>query len=219
MQEIIEINIEELNNDIKFHIGDKLYFSPMDGTPFYNYMGVITAIHETLLTIDSQLFYEKIPFNIIGKNIRVNLNQTWRKDIPIGKGTINRRAFLQTKKDDWKIDRLLTNDNSVLISSDIKLSDDEKKFIEFGFRPLSMDDKWFLFWENNILHGIRSWTGIEMFRCFFEKEDIQWRVDKIQTNDEFCNELKLTTEGMRNLIELLIKGQLTLREKLNFDES
>jgi hypothetical protein len=36
--------------------------------------------------------------------------------------------------------------------------------IKNGFIPQQMEDKWFIFFENNFLHFHRSWTGVEIFQ-------------------------------------------------------
>lgn len=40
-----------------------------------------------------------------------------------------------------------------------------------GFIPTVMEQKWFVFVENDIIHICRSWTGFEIYKAEFVKKD------------------------------------------------
>lgn len=40
--------------------------------------------------------------------------------------------------------------------------------LQLGFLPDDMDDKWFIYWENDILYFHRSWTGFAIYVVSFE---------------------------------------------------
>lgn len=40
-----------------------------------------------------------------------------------------------------------------------------------GFIPVDQDQKWFLYFEDNILHIHRSWTGLKMYEVLFDDDD------------------------------------------------
>ncbi|WP_203294398.1 hypothetical protein [Maricaulis parjimensis] len=42
--------------------------------------------------------------------------------------------------------------------------------IRQGFLPGQMEDKWFIFFENNVLHFYRSWTGVGVFKVEFQSD-------------------------------------------------
>lgn len=46
---------------------------------------------------------------------------------------------------------------------------DEMTWIRAGLAPLSMDDRWFLYWQGRTLHCLRSWTGFCVFEVRFEE--------------------------------------------------
>lgn len=55
-----------------------------------------------------------------------------------------------------------------------RLTDAEMKQIRRGFIPEQMEDKWFIFWRNNVLSFHRSWTGHCMYQVTFEKDLKGW---------------------------------------------
>jgi hypothetical protein len=40
--------------------------------------------------------------------------------------------------------------------------------LQLGFLPDDMDDKWFIYWQNNTLYFHRSWTGFAIYEVSFE---------------------------------------------------
>jgi len=56
-----------------------------------------------------------------------------------------------------------------LIRADRRFSPKEIRQIKPGFRPESMDDKWFIFFEQDRLYIHRSWTGFCIYVVHFEK--------------------------------------------------
>jgi hypothetical protein len=40
-----------------------------------------------------------------------------------------------------------------------------------GLLPQDMDDKWFIYCQNNVLHFHRSWTGHEIYQLGFDTSD------------------------------------------------
>lgn len=51
-----------------------------------------------------------------------------------------------------------------------------------GFMPTSQDDKWFIFYEDGVLHCHRSWTGICIFRVHFKPCDSDWQAWQVEIN-------------------------------------
>ena len=55
-----------------------------------------------------------------------------------------------------------------------------------GFKPLSMDDKWFFFAEDGIVHMHRSWTGEEIFSFQIRPhDDGSGEVRDLRVNDAY----------------------------------
>jgi hypothetical protein len=213
MKEIIEFKIKENDFTQQLQSGDKLYFSPAVSTGLFNHIGIIKDKVVERCVVESQLFYENVSYNYIGQATQVNIYRKFKREEAISTGSIVSRYFEQVEKGDWKIEQELSEDNSKSITANILLSEKEKSFIEFGLKPLSMDDKWFLYFTNTKLHGIRSWTGQEVFQCHFEARDTQWVINKIQISDDW-NE---TIEVKKSIIESLIKARLTVMKNLDLD--
>jgi hypothetical protein len=53
---------------------------------------------------------------------------------------------------------------------DRTFSKDEAALLKLGFLPQEMQDKWFIYFENNVLHFHRSWTGYCIYQVSFTQE-------------------------------------------------
>jgi hypothetical protein len=53
------------------------------------------------------------------------------------------------------------------IAPNLALSFTEEQYrrLQKGFVPTAMEDKWFIYCENDCLHFHRSWTGLELYRA------------------------------------------------------
>jgi len=53
------------------------------------------------------------------------------------------------------------------IAPDLDLSFSEEQYIKLkkGFIPKAMEDKWFIYFENDCLYFHRSWTGLGIYRA------------------------------------------------------
>ena len=52
-----------------------------------------------------------------------------------------------------------------------RFDQDEYKKFECGHMPHDMDDKWFIYMENMVVHCLRSWTRFELYRFHIKKRD------------------------------------------------
>jgi hypothetical protein len=99
------------------------------------------------------------------------------------------------------------------ISLDRKFSEDEFNQISFGLIPQAMEDKWFIFLEDNSLYFHRSWTGECIYQATFCKENDQYFLKEVWvcrdqekyqfTSDSYDEQLLLF------LIENLLLGKDT----------
>lgn len=50
-----------------------------------------------------------------------------------------------------------------------------------GSIPQEMEDKWFIYQEGNGIHFHRSWTGLQVWKCYFRPLDSgnQWQIYKV----------------------------------------
>lgn len=51
-----------------------------------------------------------------------------------------------------------------------------------GFVPAAMEEKWFIFYEDGMLHCHRSWTGICIFRVHFKPCGDAWQAWQVEIN-------------------------------------
>jgi hypothetical protein len=71
-------------------------------------------------------------------------------------------------RDDWKLHKMPKA--HVTIPVNRHFSAGEMENIKLGFRPDSIDDHWFIFYEKDRLYIHRSWTGYCIFIVqFFNK--------------------------------------------------
>lgn len=70
----------------------------------------------------------------------------------------------------------------ISIALDRLFSKDESALLKLGFLPREMDDKWFIYFENNTLHFHRSWTGVCIYQVFFKQEGDALRMTQAIVN-------------------------------------
>ncbi|MGU5711888.1 NUDIX hydrolase [Aeromonas caviae] len=61
-------------------------------------------------------------------------------------------------------------------------SPSEMAAIVCGSLPRSQDEKWFIFYEDGVLHCHRSWTGICIYRVHFQPTATGWRARQVEIN-------------------------------------
>lgn len=81
------------------------------------------------------------------------------------------------KKTDWKT--LDMPKETASFSLDISLTESEFSALKSGHIPCEMEDKWFVYFENNILYIHRSWTGICIYKVQFSADG---RIEKVVVN-------------------------------------
>lgn len=80
-------------------------------------------------------------------------------------------------KSDWKT--LDMPEKTASFSIDISLTEGEFSALQNGHIPCEMEDKWFEYFENNILYIHRSWTGICIYKVQFSTDR---RVEEVVVN-------------------------------------
>lgn len=86
------------------------------------------------------------------------------------------------RPDDWNRSPLPAEQR--LVPWGRKFSENEMASIRMGFKPLEMEDKWFIYFENGILHCHRSWTGMCIFEVRFEKQGDGWSATEFRVNND-----------------------------------
>ena len=80
----------------------------------------------------------------------------------------------------WK-NKLMT-DKIITVKMDRLFSPEEMKNIENGAIPEEMEDKWFLYMEDNILYFHRSWTGTCLYIARFKQEGDSFKLYEADIN-------------------------------------
>jgi len=78
--------------------------------------------------------------------------------------------------------------------------------ISRGFIPESMDDKWFVFYEDSTLFIHRSWTGLLMYRVQFDQSQDGVHVARAEIRDEYRGH-DIHLKALPWVIRALILGQ------------
>jgi hypothetical protein len=82
-----------------------------------------------------------------------------------------------------------------------------------GCLPKDQGDKWFIFFDGDVLHAHRSWSGFEIYRADFVAAAGGWRVLRllVESDEERCsiNPADEAAPMFEELVDLLVAGQLT----------
>lgn len=70
----------------------------------------------------------------------------------------------------------------ITLPLETRYSPQEMATIIRGCLPESQDDKWFVFYEDGVLHCHRSWTGICIFRVHFKPSEGAWQAWQVEIN-------------------------------------
>lgn len=66
-----------------------------------------------------------------------------------------------------------------------RFSPEETQVLVRGVRPREMEDHWFIFAEDGVLHLYRSWTGYELFKIRLRRSaDGGPEIAEVMVNDE-----------------------------------
>ena len=84
------------------------------------------------------------------------------------------------EKADWQTSPLSSKRAAVKLNK--IFSAEESKAIQKGLIPKEMEDKWFIYWENNTLFFHRSWTGTCIYIVHFLPEGNNFRMVSADVN-------------------------------------
>ncbi|MGY3777431.1 hypothetical protein [Isobaculum melis] len=65
------------------------------------------------------------------------------------------------QKSAWKVKEM--SNETRLIPINMRITEEEFHCLKLGVKPKDMDDRWFIYFENNQLYFHRSWTGSCIF--------------------------------------------------------
>jgi hypothetical protein len=83
-------------------------------------------------------------------------------------------------RDEWKLHKMPKSHATIRVSRRFSAREMEK--INLGFCPADMDDRWFIFYEEDRLYIHRSWTGYCTYIVRFENDGRDYVACEVQTN-------------------------------------
>lgn len=83
-------------------------------------------------------------------------------------------------KADWRIKKLPSKRTSIAL--DRRFAPHEIQHIKAGLIPEEMEDKWFIYWQDDTLFFHRSWTGFCVYMVHFVKDGDCYRMRKAELN-------------------------------------
>lgn len=117
------------------------------------------------------------------------------------------------KRDSWKIEEMPDDVVSIYYDKEFTLEEFDK--IKRGFIPKSMEDKWFIFFESDVLYFHRSWTGRCIYSVHFITENDKVRIKKIYVNNDKTQYQK-GNDTSYNLREIdFLFNNVVLKKKVN----
>ncbi len=88
----------------------------------------------------------------------------------------------------------------IILSLDRLFSQAEIDLIKLGFAPREMQDKWFIYFENDVLYFHRSWTGY----CIYQVALMGLRITQaiVNRNPQQYKETR-NERDLQNIVELI----------------
>lgn len=80
--------------------------------------------------------------------------------------------------------------SSAQIECNIILTPDEFKTLSMRHAPEEMEDRWFMYCDDDVINYYRSWTGIKIFAGHFRRENDAYVIYSLDVNnnkDEYGN--------------------------------
>ena len=110
---------------------------------------------------------------------------------------------------DWEIEPLPQQRTTVVL--DQAFSPEEMNLVRAGHIPEVMEDKWFIYWQDETLYFHRSWTGYCIFVVRFAVEGHAGRMVSADVNRDHA-QCQLTDDAedaqtISSLIDVLLLGR------------
>lgn len=194
----------EIENNLFFRFEDEALKMLVGGRPI--------KIENENIVFETQGFYERIPKREANNGTKVEIFKDWRKEDKIGDGVIQKKYFTKAKKEDWKLEKELTENNSKEIKFDMTFTQEEKEILEMGNTPIQMEDKWFIFQEENKIRFFRSWTGIEFYKGELKiRNDKKWEFNKFWIH---LDNNEMDKEKEKSMFKRFLEVYLESRKKV-----
>ena len=113
-------------------------------------------------------------------------------------------------KTDWQTQELSSTHRTVRL--DRTFSPPETRRLRSGLVPGQMEDKWFIYWQDDALYFHRSWTGFCIYAVRFETDGDSCRMFEADLNRERSQYSQTDDEHDAAMISYLIDVLLLDRE-------
>jgi hypothetical protein len=107
------------------------------------------------------------------------------------------------------------SDKKTRLILDCNFSETQFQKISRGLIPLGMEDKWFIFLEDNTLYFHRSWTGECIYQITFSKEQNKYVPKEVWVCRDF-NKYKFITDKYDAELVLFLIENLLLENNVPF---
>jgi len=118
------------------------------------------------------------------------------------------------RSSDWKTIALPLKRTTIPLSR--RFSEKEMQMIRKGLIPEEMEDKWFIYWQDNTLFFHRSWTGFCLFVVRFVPEEDGWKTVEADVNRDPGQYRETSDEKDAGLILFLIDLLLLHKRDASF---
>ncbi|RKZ12791.1 hypothetical protein DRQ53_10275 [bacterium] len=120
------------------------------------------------------------------------------------------------KASDWK--RSPMSELHTTVRLDRAFPDDDMAIIRSGLCPEQMEDKWFVYWDKDVLYFHRSWTGVCIYAVRFHVDSHGYRMIESEVNRDPDQYSQTNDEFDARLISYLIDVLLLQHEASYPDE-
>lgn len=114
-----------------------------------------------------------------------------------------RDTAMPAKKSDWNVQGMPPR--FVTLSLDFTLDAKETVAVRRGFIPSAMEEKWFSYFENNILFQHRSWSGYCIDQIHFDAEGFGLRATHAEVNREIAQYQNTDDREDTRRIEVMVR--------------
>jgi len=118
---------------------------------------------------------------------------------------------MRATKSSWK--NVPISENKEKIPFEAFYSDSEVEFIGLGFVPESMDDKWFIYSEEDWVYFHRSWSGHCIFMVKLDGSPAGGRIAEAWVTRDSTQYNSSGSEGDMELLSTLIINMLVSRDE------
>ena len=113
------------------------------------------------------------------------------------------------KPADWKTEALPSKKTTIHL--DRTFSSQEMEHISRGLVPEQMEDKWFIYWQDDTLFFHRSWTGFCIYVVHFIPEGDRYRMVEADVNQDPAQYKEPNDERDIRMISYLVEVLLLHR--------